>query len=442
MKRQQGNQTAGVIISIFFAVIAATGWYFYYDQLQLSKSVSNILNLEKDALDNEVQNLQQALRDSRSRIKQLSNQNNALKFDLTSSHDEKSELQKNMQQELERINAANAELQQELESTTTASAEYKQELKRITTANAELQQELKSTTTASTEYKQELKRITATNAELQQELKSTTTASAEYKQELKRMITASTELQQQLQKQVSEQASLNQQIAMATGTSDQLAARLDQERERRHQLQQQIDDVSNDIGLKEKALSDAYENFVELNRQLEQTQQEQNKLKATVEELNRRRVDDAEHFAQLKDALENELNENRVVISQLKNRMTVITLTNEVLFNSGSAEIKPAGKKVLSLIAESLNAYPERAISIEGHTDNIPIGKNSIYESNWDLSGARALAALNFFQQNNQVSPNRLQLVGYGEYHPVSNNETSEGRALNRRIEIKMLPQE
>jgi chemotaxis protein MotB len=386
MKRQQGNQTAGVVISIVFAVIAATGWYFYYDQLQLNKSISNILNSEKDALDDEVQNLQQALRDSHSRNKQLSNQNNALKSDLTSSHEEKSELQKNMQQELERITAANAELQQELESTTTASAEYKQELKR--------------------------------------------------------MITASTELQQQLQKQVSEQESLNQQISMATGTSDQLAARLEQEQERRRQLQQQIDDVSNDIGLKEKALSDANENFAELNRQLEQTQQEQNKLKATVEELNRRRVNDAEHFAKLKDALENELNESRVVISQLKNRMTVITLTNEVLFNSGSAEIKPAGKKVLSLIAESLNAYPERAISIEGHTDNIPIGKNSIYESNWDLSGARALAALNFFQQKNQVSPSRLQLVGYGENHPVSSNETAEGRALNRRIEIKMLPQE
>jgi chemotaxis protein MotB len=386
MKRQQGNQTAGVVIGIVFAVIAATGWYLYYDQLQLNKSVSDILNSEKNVLNDKVQSLQQALRDSRSRNQQLSEQNNALKSDLSSSHEEKSELQKNMQQELERITAANAELQQELERTTTASTELKQELERL--------------------------------------------------------ITASAELQQQLQKQVSEQEFLNRQIATATGTSDQLAARLEQEQERRRQLQQQIDEVSNDIGLKEKALSDANENFAELNRQLEQTQQEQNKLEATVEELNRRRADDAEHFAKLKDKLEKELNESRVVISQLKNRMTVITLTNEVLFDSGSAEIKPAGKKVLSLIAESLNAYPERAISIEGHTDNIPIGKNSIYESNWDLSGARALAALNYFQQNNQVSPNRLQLVGYGENHPVSSNETAEGRALNRRIEIKLLPHE
>ena len=400
MKRQQGNQTAGAVISVVFAVIAATGWYFYYDQQQLNKSVSKILNSEKDVLEDEVQSLQQALHDSRSNNQQLSDQNNALKSDLSSSHEEKSELQKNMQQELERITAANAELQQELEQTT------------------------------------------STSIELKQELEHTITASTELKQELNRRITASTELQQQLQKQVSEQESLNRHIATATGTSDQLAAKLEQEQERRRQLQQQIDEVSNDIELKEKALGDANENFAELNRQLERTLQEQIKLKATVEELNRRRADDAEHFAKLKDTLEKELNESRVVISQLKNRMTVITLTNEVLFNSGSAEIKPAGKKVLSVIAESLNAYPERAISIEGHTDNIPMGKNSIYESNWDLSTGRALAALNFFQQKNQVSPDRLQLVGYGENHPVSSNETAEGRALNRRIEIKILPSE
>ena len=385
MKRQQGKQSVGMIAIIVFAVIAVTGWYFYYNQQQLNKTISNNLSSENDALGAEIQDLQQALSDSLARNQKLSDQNNALKIDLSSSHEERSELQKNMQQELERITTANAEVKQELEHTTTANSELKQELKRMTVT--------------------------------------------------------STELQQELQQKITEQESLNQQIAAATGTSDQLETKLEQEQERRRQLRQQIDEVSNDIGLKEIALSDAKEKLAESNRQLKQTQQEQGKLKATVEKLNRQRVDDAEHFANLKDRLEKDLSESRVVISQLKNRMTVIKLTSEVLFNSGSAEIKPAGKKVLSLIAESLNAYPERAISIEGHTDNVPIGKNSFYQSNWDLSTARALAALNFFQQKNQVNPNRLQLVGYGEHHPVSSNETVEGRELNRRIEIKMLPQ-
>ena len=149
-----------------------------------------------------------------------------------------------------------------------------------------------------------------------------------------------------------------------------------------------------------------------------------------------------EQIASLKTRLEQELNESRVEITQLKNRMTVIKLTSEVLFNSGSAEIKPAGKKVLSIIAESLNAYPQRAISIEGHTDSRALRQNSRYTSNWGLSAARSLAAVDFLQHNNQVDPRRLRLVGYGEFHPVSDNETAEGRQLNRRIEIRLLPPE
>ena len=146
-----------------------------------------------------------------------------------------------------------------------------------------------------------------------------------------------------------------------------------------------------------------------------------------------------QQIANLKNRIEQELNESRVEISQLKNQMTVIKLPSEVLFSTGSARIKPAGQKVLSIIAESLNAYPDRAVSVEGHTDNLPI-RNARYESNWELSAARGLAAVNYFQQNAQVDPERLQVVGYGQYHPVSSNETAAGRKRNRRIEIKILP--
>jgi chemotaxis protein MotB len=144
----------------------------------------------------------------------------------------------------------------------------------------------------------------------------------------------------------------------------------------------------------------------------------------------------------LKSRLEQELNESRVEISQLKNQMTVIQLTSDVLFSPGSAQIKPDGQKVLSIIAESLNAYPDRFISVEGHTDSVPIVQNTRYESNWELSAARGLAAVNYFQKNSQVDPRRLKVVGYGQYHPVSSNRSAEGRKLNRRIEIKMLPPE
>ena len=177
-----------------------------------------------------------------------------------------------------------------------------------------------------------------------------------------------------------------------------------------------------------------------MNQQLETTRQEQILLKDHIEELSQQRERDTEHFATLEYRLEQELNESRVEIEQLKNRMTVIKLTSDVLFSSGSADIKPAGQKVLSVIAESLSAFPDRAISIEGHTDHVPIGENSRYASNWELSTIRALAALNYFQQNNQIDPKRLKLVGYGEYRPAYSNATAEGRERNRRIEIIILP--
>jgi chemotaxis protein MotB len=158
-----------------------------------------------------------------------------------------------------------------------------------------------------------------------------------------------------------------------------------------------------------------------------------------VTQLSEQQKQEAAHFEALRQRLEQELNESRVEITQMKNRMTVINLTSEVLFNSGSSNIKPGGRKVLDLIATSLNAYPNRAISIEGHTDNVPIGKSLRYVSNWDLSVARALAAVDHLQRHNQVAPERLRVVGHGEFKPVASNDTASGRQLNRRIEIRLL---
>jgi len=414
------------LLSIVIAVIAALGWYLYYDQRQQRQLLGVDLSTTKAGLELQIEGLNQNLNESKARNLELSAANEALKVDVAASLAEKSALQQQMQQELEIAVAENRELQRELETTAAAKRELQQELESTAAAQRELQQELESTAAA--------------QRELQQELESTAAAQRELQQELERTANARQELQTELESRLAEQEMLNQQIVLAIGASGELEAQLQQEEDRRRKLQQQIDAVSGDIAIKEQALSDADRKFAELQQQLVQTQQEQAELKLTVEELNRQRTEEAAHFAKLQDALKSELNESRVEISQLKNRMTVIKLTSEVLFNSGSAEIRPEGKRVLSLIAESLNAYPERAISIEGHTDNVPVGRHSRYVSNWELSAARALAAVDFFRQKSRVDPGRLQMVGLGEFHPVASNDTADGRAQNRRIEIKLLP--
>lgn len=115
-----------------------------------------------------------------------------------------------------------------------------------------------------------------------------------------------------------------------------------------------------------------------------------------------------------------------------------ILLPNAVLFASGSIKITDEGKKVLDEIWNVLGRYPDRDIDIEGHTDNVQIAKKfqGKYNSNWELSAARALAVLHHVRTKPGVKPSRLGAVGYGEHRPIADNGTEEGRKKNRRVVI------
>ena len=147
-------------------------------------------------------------------------------------------------------------------------------------------------------------------------------------------------------------------------------------------------------------------------------------------------------LTELTASLQKEMEAKEIEITELKGRLTV-NLMDKVLFDSGEAQIKKAGREVLNKIAKNLlNKYPDRAILVEGHTDNVPIGKElqAKFATNWELSNARATSAVRYLQEYGNVVPERLSAVGYSEYHPIETNDTEEGRARNRRIEIILLP--
>jgi len=149
-------------------------------------------------------------------------------------------------------------------------------------------------------------------------------------------------------------------------------------------------------------------------------------------------------LAELTDSLKQEMEAKEIEITQLKGRLTV-NLMDKVLFDSGKAEVKNEGREVLNKIAKNLlNKYPERAILVEGHTDNVPIGSElrSKFPSNWELSTTRATSAVRYLQDHGGVASDRLSAIGYSEYHPIASNDTPEGRSKNRRIEIILLPPE
>ncbi|OZB93311.1 flagellar motor protein MotB [Paenibacillus sp. XY044] len=117
-----------------------------------------------------------------------------------------------------------------------------------------------------------------------------------------------------------------------------------------------------------------------------------------------------------------------------------ITLSDQFLFDIGKADLKPGSAPVLDKLA-SLFKNLSTVISIEGHTDNLPIVHVSGYKDNWELSGARALSVLRFFLDQKQLNPDEFQYAGYGDTRPVGDNSTEAGRQKNRRVEIIVLRQ-
>ncbi|MBU1727585.1 MAG: flagellar motor protein MotB [Candidatus Omnitrophica bacterium] len=141
----------------------------------------------------------------------------------------------------------------------------------------------------------------------------------------------------------------------------------------------------------------------------------------------------------LEERLGQEIQDQQIKL-QMKDKGLVITVVGDLLFDSGKAKIKTDAYPILDKVARILKEnVPDLNVGIEGHTDNVPIS-HSGWKSNWELSSARALSVLHFLVEKEDVDPARLKAEGCGEYQPVASNDTKEGRKLNRRVEIVILP--
>jgi len=204
-----------------------------------------------------------------------------------------------------------------------------------------------------------------------------------------------------------------------------------------------------------------------LNRQLGALEQvnkelkgENEGLKARVDELTKQVAEQKERVADLEmikeqkvqevsseynsmiDKMKAEIAQGQVTITELKGKLTV-NMVEAVLFDSGKAEVKKEGLVVLQKVVDVLKDAKDKVIRVEGHTDNVPIAGAlaRVYPTNWELSAARAVNVTRFLQAQG-IDPAQLSAVGYGEFKPVADNETKEGKAKNRRIEIVLIPKD
>lgn len=155
--------------------------------------------------------------------------------------------------------------------------------------------------------------------------------------------------------------------------------------------------------------------------------EEINRLKGTYDNL-------------VKD-LQGEIAKGQIKVTQARDKLSV-QLVEKILFDSGKADIKPEGQEVLNKVGNILKTVNGKQIQIEGYTDAMPI-RGSLkrqFASNWELSTQRATTVVRFLQENSGLEGRYLSAVGYGPFRPVASNDTVEGRAENRRIEIVLTP--
>lgn len=162
-------------------------------------------------------------------------------------------------------------------------------------------------------------------------------------------------------------------------------------------------------------------------------------MKQYKDKLNAEKKTEVEKlYEEVMDVTENNKLDQHVKVTIDKNYSYIcLTLNGSILFDSGSADIVDSAIPILSRIGDILKVYDDNIIKIEGHTDNVPI-KNSRYANNWELSSARATSVCMYMIEKKHLNPSTLEPSGRAEYDPIASNKTVEGKAKNRRVEIKI----
>ena len=197
----------------------------------------------------------------------------------------------------------------------------------------------------------------------------------------------------------------------------------------------------------ETTLGEAQKRADELNKLLEGSSADREKLNkllqassAQLEELRKQKAAAearAATYKSLTDRLRSMIDAGQLSVKIRKGRM-LISMPNDVLFDSGSAVLKKAGQETLSQLAQALSGLSDRQFLVAGNTDDKPI-RTARFPSNWELSTERAVVVTRFLI-NKGMKPEQLGALGYGEFDPIAPNDTAEHRAQNRRIEIQLQP--
>ena len=230
-----------------------------------------------------------------------------------------------------------------------------------------------------------------------------------------------------------------------TASTSNLQAKTDAYKE----LEEYYNTLVNSSGKLNQDLAEQQKRLLAAREELELARQKNQELNLNLQEREKR-VRELEQVLEEKDRAVNQLKqkvsdallnfkENDLTI-QVKNGKVYVSLAEQLLFKSGSITVDPKGVSALKQLAGVLKDNKDIQILVEGHTDNVPLGRTSPYmKNNWDLSVMRATSIVDILT-NAGVAQDRITAAGKGEHSPLTTNDTAEGRAKNRRTEIILTP--
>ena len=292
---------------------------------------------------------------------------------------------------------------------------------------------------------------TATHTKALTELEAAKKTSAQLQEQL-------AGLQQNLDQEATQRKAAEQQAASLGKEREALAARSSELNSELGNVRGQITDLEQklasgsasareEITKLQKQASELEANAARIAKEREQLRQEQSQLAATLEQERLAKEEEITRLTrtqeELSKSLQDEISKGNITIQQVRDRLT-INMVDRVLFDSGQAQVKPAGVKVLKQVGDVLKTVTDKQIRIEGHTDNVPISSKlqDRFKTNWELSTARATTVVRYLIDQGGVDRQYLSAVGYADTHPLASNDSEEGRSSNRRIEIVLYPKD
>ena len=261
-------------------------------------------------------------------------------------------------------------------------------------------------------------------------------------------------LQQNLDQEATQRKAAEQQAASLAKErealetrSSELQSRLDGLEKEKQKLASGSASAQEEITKLQKQASELEADAARIAKEREQLRQEQSQLAATLEQERLAKEEEITRLTrtqeELSKSLQDEIAKGNITIQQVRDRLT-INMVDRVLFDSGHAQVKPAGIEVLKQVGDVLNKITDKQIRIEGHTDNVPISSKlqSRFKINWELSTARATSVVRYLIDQGGVDRQYLSAVGYADTQPLASNDSEEGRSSNRRIEIVLYPKD